>query len=69
MGARREWFEVGWGLRRAVARLGREEERREAGYRSRKKRRGKMMRRIKQCCTIVCVNKYQYPFFTPGNVV
>lgn len=45
MGARREWFEVGWGLRRAVARLGREEERREAGYRSRKKRMGKMMRR------------------------
>ena len=45
MGARREWFEVGWGLRRAVARLGREEERREAAYRSRKKRMGKMMRR------------------------
>lgn len=45
MGARREWFEVGWGLRRAVARLGREEERRAAAYRSRKKRMGKMMRR------------------------
>lgn len=44
-------FEAGWGSRwagargREVARLGREEERREAGYRSRKKRRGKMMRR------------------------